>query len=55
MGVKVEKDVSPREMQRTYHQQKNQTIKHEYKLHGHILKSVEVDKYLGWHIASDLA
>ena len=29
-------------------------IKHEYKLHGHILKSVEIDKYLGCHIASDL-
>jgi hypothetical protein len=30
-------------------------IKHEYKLHGRILKSVEVDKYLGCHITSDLA
>lgn len=29
-------------------------IKHEYKLHGHILKSIEIDKYLGCHIASDL-
>jgi len=27
MGAKVENDVSPREMQRTYHQQKNQTDK----------------------------